>query len=277
MRGRWTAAVAGGLALLTAVTVSACSGAEGSAAEKAVEARDYVALGDSYAAGVGAGNYGDTECKQSKDGGYPQLWVKARAATPFGAVTDATCGGAVIDDVQFNQLTELDENTGWVTLTVGGNDAGWFSVLQQCIFGDGATCRTSVDKAATSFETTMPARLDTLYQAIRNRAPNAKVYVVGYPHLVADPGKGGVSCDSLTDAHRKALNAGADTLDELIKARVAAHQGFTFVDVREAFKGHEACTGEPWIHSVRDDFSESYHPTADGYQAYLRELVAVTG
>ncbi|MEV0898456.1 SGNH/GDSL hydrolase family protein [Actinoplanes sp. NPDC049802] len=276
MRGRWTAAVAGGVALLVGVAASACSGGDESAT-KPVVALGYVALGDSYAAGLGAGNYGDTECKQSKDGGYPQLWVKARAANPFSTVTDATCSGAVIDDVQFRQLSRLDEHTGFVTLTVGGNDAGWTSTLQQCMFGDGATCQASVDKAVATVEATLPARLDTLYQAIRSRAPYAKVYVLGYPHLVADPGAPGVSCESLTGPHRKALNEGADALVEVIKGRVTAQDGFTFVDVREAFKGHEACTEDPWIHAVGDDLSESFHPTADGYQAYLKALVSVTG
>ena len=47
--------------------------------------------------------------------------------------------------------------------------------------------------------------------------------------------------------------------------------------VRGAFEGHEACTKEPWIHSVGDDISESFHPNADGYEAYAKALLSATG
>lgn len=262
--------------MAVALTATACGGGDDSSAE-AVQATGFVALGDSYAAGLGAGNYGDsTECKQSKDGGYPQLWLKLRTVAKFGAVTDASCAGAKINDVRFEQLAKLDDTTGWVTLTVGGNDAGWSATLQQCLLGSDQTCDAAVDKAVAAAESTLPAALDALYQMIRDRAPNAKVYVLGYPHLVAEPGAG-VTCDSLTDARRKSLNEGADSLVELIQGRVAAQQGFTFVDVRKAFAGHEACTKEPWIHSLRDDLSESFHPTTEGHKAYADALFAVTG
>jgi lysophospholipase L1-like esterase len=274
VKRRWISVATTTVAL---AALTACGGAE-DAATKAVDARDFVALGDSYAAGLGAGNYGDNpDCVQSKDGGYPQLWAKLRAATGFGKVTDATCAGAKINDVRFEQLTALSETTGWVTLTVGGNDAGWSGTLQKCLLTDDKTCQTAVDTAVAAAESTLPAELDALYKMIRDRAPNAKVYVLGYPHLVAEPGASGVSCEALTDARRKALNSGADSLVELIQDRVAAQQGFTFVDVRKAFEGHGACTKEPWIHSLRDNLSESYHPTAEGHKAYAEALFAVTG
>ena len=275
MKRRQTAAVTGLLAVTVALTTAACGGGDEGAGP--VESNGFVALGDSYAAGLGAGNYGEKpDCKQSKDGGYPQLWLKLRAAAALGEVTDATCAGAKINDVRFEQLGALDDGTGWVTLTVGGNDAGWSTTLQQCLFGSDQTCKASVDQAITAARGTLPGELDALYKTIRDRAPNAKVYVLGYPHLVAEPGAG-VSCDALNDTRREALNSGADSLVELIQGRVATQPGFTFVDVRKAFAGHEACTKQPWIHSLRDDLSESFHPTAEGHKAYADALFAVTG
>ena len=270
MRARQTTAA---LFVAVALTVSGCGGTD-EAVEKTVAATDFVALGDSYAAGLGAGNYGaDANCKQSKDGGYPQLFAKEQT-TPFAKVTDASCSGAVINDVRFKQLDSLSDTTGVVTLTVGGNDAGWTNSLRACLIGDDTGCAASVKQGVADAQSKLPAALDDLYQSISAKAPNAKVYVLGYPHLVAEPGKSGVTCEQLTDARRKALNEGADDLVELIKGRVEAQPGFTFVDVREAFKGHEACTKQPWIHSVGDDLSEAFHPNADGYQAYLKALVA---
>lgn len=265
--------VAATVAVLAALT--ACGDAE--EATKAVEARDFVALGDSYAAGLGAGNYGpDTTCVRSKDGGYPQLWAALRTLASFGTVTDSSCAGAKINDVRFEQLRALSEKTGWVTLTVGGNDAGWTKSLQTCLLGTDETCATSVSTAVTTVQGTLPAQLDALYKMIKDQAPNAKVYVLGYPHLVAAPGAAGVSCGDLGDARRKALNDGADALDEVIADRAKA-AGFTFVDVRKAFEGHEACTSQPWIHGLRDNLSESYHPTPEGHKAYADALFAVTG
>ncbi|MEU4423812.1 SGNH/GDSL hydrolase family protein [Actinoplanes sp. NPDC024001] len=269
---RWTGVVA---AIAAGLAVASCSGdGGGNDAESAAEARDYVALGDSYSAGVGAGNYLDTECYRSKDAGYPQLWAKSRPAGTLGEVTDNTCGGARIHDVRTTQLRQLDENTGWVTLTVGGNDAGWSQTLQQCLLGSDQTCQSATRTAIGGAESALPEQLDGLYTAIRERAPQAKVYVLGYPHLVASGA--GVKCDALTEARRDALNEGADSLNKLIEAR-AANAGFTFVDVRKAFEGHEVCTATPWIHAVRDLMAESFHPTADGQKAYATALTAVTG
>ena len=47
--------------------------------------------------------------------------------------------------------------------------------------------------------------------------------------------------------------------------------------MREAFEGHEVCSRAPWIHGVRDQLAESFHPTADGQKAYAAALTAVTG
>ncbi|WP_328467763.1 SGNH/GDSL hydrolase family protein [Actinoplanes sp. NBC_00393] len=271
MKRRWISVVT---AVVTGFAVAACGGEGDGDSSASKEARDYVALGDSYAAGLGAGNYADTECYRSTDSSYPQLWAKSRPAGTLGDVVDNTCSGAKIHTVRTSQLRELGEETGWVTLTVGGNDAGWSSTVQQCLMGNDQTCASAAQSAVAAAKVTLPADLDGLYQAIKDRAPNAKVFVLGYPHLVAEGDK--VKCESLTAGHRKALNEGADNLDEIIKERVAA-AGFTFVDVREAFEGHGVCSAAPWIHGVRDQLAESFHPTADGQKAYATALTAVTG
>ncbi|MEV6305639.1 SGNH/GDSL hydrolase family protein [Actinoplanes sp. NPDC051861] len=256
-------------AAAVAVAAGGCSD-DGAGAEP-VKPLDYVALGDSYAAGLGAGNYVDTKCYQSRDSSYPQLWAKTRT---LGTITDRTCSGALIKTVRETQLDAVDADTGWVTLTVGGNDAGWTGALQQCLLGSDQTCRSTVERSTSTVEATLPDDLDGLYTAIRKRAPEAKVFVLGYPHLV---GAGGTGCESLNDARRGALNDGSDSLNESIAAAVGKHEGFTFVDVREAFKGHEACTGDPWINAVRDTLPESFHPNAAGYEAYAKTLAEVTG
>jgi len=269
MKRAWVSA---GVVLL--VATAGCSGSDDEAAPPPT-VRDYVALGDSYASGLGAGNYLNTECYQSRDNSYPQLWVKSRPAGTLGTVTDKTCSGALITTVRDTQLDAVNADTGWVTLTVGGNDAGWVGALRQCLLGNDQTCRSTVSRAEDTAGSVLPDGLDKLYTAIRKRAPEARVFVLGYPHLVGDGA--GAGCESLPEARRELLNDASDTLADTIKAAVEKHDGFTYVDVREAFDGHEACTGDPWINAVRDPLSESFHPNAKGYQAYAGALAEVTG
>ncbi|MFF4302409.1 hypothetical protein [Streptomyces sp. NPDC001601] len=55
-----------------------------------------------------------------------------------------------------------------------------------------------------------------MYSQIRNRAPNARIVVLGYPHLY----KIGGSCAyGIGDTSRNAINSAADTIDSVISAR----------------------------------------------------------
>lgn len=273
----------GGIAAAVAamLVVTGCSGGDGDAVDVPEEAatiiaNDYVALGDSYAAGLGGGGYTDTSCLQSRDDSYPQLWIDGRGTDSLGETVNKACSGAVISSVRDTQLAALTERTGWVTLTVGGNDVGFVAGLQQCVLGSDRTCAQSVRNAVGTMGSKLPGALGALYTEIRQKAPNAEVYVVGYPHLVAGPGDG-VPCEAVSDTRRKILNEASDTLSEVIAKAAGAHPGFTYVDVRDAFAGHEACTKDPWIHALGGDLSESFHPTARGYRAYAETLLGVTG
>ena len=112
------------LALAGFVTAGALPAA---AAPKAVQ---YVALGDSYAAGTALGTYPDCE---HGDGGYPAL-------LPLGSRIDlqanVACSGASVSDVVANQLSALTSDTRLVTLTVGAADLD----LSDCV--DGVHCWT---------------------------------------------------------------------------------------------------------------------------------------
>src|SRR5580704_5786304 len=87
----------------------------------------YVALGDSYSSGVGAGNYTSASgsCDQSTSA-YPQLWANANAPASF---VNETCSGATTSSVISSQLGALNSGTTLVSITVGGNDVGFSSVM----------------------------------------------------------------------------------------------------------------------------------------------------
>jgi lysophospholipase L1-like esterase len=236
---------------------------------------NYVALGDSYASGVGTDDYisDGTSCDRSPEG-YPGLWAAAHGAASFDL---AACSGAETSDVLSGQLGGLSASTNLVTVTIGGNDAGFTTVIENCILENDSGCQTAINNAETFVHNSLPGLLDTTYRAIRSHAPNASVVVLDYPHFYQVPG----SCIfGLDNTKRTAINSGADVLDAAIQTEVGRFGGFHFADVRGAFNPHEICSsGTSWLHSVDfTNLTDSYHPFAAGYSGgYLPVMDSVTG
>ncbi|MEU8527210.1 MULTISPECIES: SGNH/GDSL hydrolase family protein [Streptomyces] len=242
--------------LLGAVLALTGAGAA-QAAESA--ALDYVALGDSYSSGVGAGSYDSASgsCKRSTKA-YPVLWAAANSPSSFAFTA---CSGARTGDVTANQLGPLSAATDLVSVTIGGNDAGFADVMTTCVLQSEATCISRVNQAKSYVDTTLPGKLDAVYNAIRNKAPSARVVVLGYPRFYK---LGGSCIAGLSENERAAINSGSDYLNAATAKRAADH-GFTFASVVPAFTGHEICSGSAWLHSVNWlNIGESYHPTASG-------------
>ncbi|MHC5905276.1 SGNH/GDSL hydrolase family protein [Streptomyces sp. S6] len=257
-------------AVFVSATLLALTGALTAGAGSAQAATGgYVALGDSYSSGVGSGSYisSSGDCKRSTKA-YPYLWNAANSPSSF---TFAACSGAVTSDVLSSQLGGLNSSTGLVTISIGGNDAGFVDVMTTCVLGSDSTCLNRINTAKSFVDSTLPGRLDSVYSAISSKAPNAHVVVLGYPRFY----KLGQSCVGLSEAKRSALNGASDYIDAAIAKRAADH-GFTFGDVRTTFAGHEICDGTPWLHSLELlNLGESYHPTAAGQSGgYLPVLNA---
>ncbi|MEU7060784.1 SGNH/GDSL hydrolase family protein [Streptomyces sp. NPDC046197] len=236
----------------------ALTGAASAQASQPAATGGYVALGDSYSSGVGAGSYiaSSGSCDRSTNA-YPYLWNAAHAPSSFAFTA---CSGARTDDVLANQLGPLNSATALVSLTIGGNDAGFSDVMTTCVLQSDSSCVSRINTAKAYVDTTLPGKLDNLYSTIRGKAPSAHVVVLGYPRFY----KLGQTCLGLSDTKRSAINGAADYLDAAI-AKAAADHGFTFGDVRTTFTGHEICSGSSWLHSVNWlDIGESYHPTAAG-------------
>ncbi|GAA3774276.1 SGNH/GDSL hydrolase family protein [Streptomyces chiangmaiensis] len=236
----------------------ALTGAAAAQASPQAAATGYVALGDSYSSGVGAGSYisSSGDCDRSTKA-YPYLWQAAHAPASFSFMA---CSGARTTDVLNNQLGTLSASTGLVSITVGGNDAGFADVMTTCVLQSDSSCLSRIATAKAYVDSTLPGRLDSVYSAISAKAPSAHVVVLGYPRFY----KLGTTCLGLSQTKRSAINGAADHLDAAIAKRAADH-GFTFGDVRTTFTGHEICSGSSWLHSVNWlNIGESYHPTAAG-------------
>ncbi|MFE5868985.1 SGNH/GDSL hydrolase family protein [Streptomyces roseifaciens] len=249
--------LAGSLSAITLAATLALTGAGSAQASTKPATPAYVALGDSYSSGLGAGSYytNSGDCKRSAKS-YPALWAAAHAPASFAF--DA-CAGARTGDVLSKQLGSLNGSTGLVSLSIGGNDAGFGDTMVTCVLNSDSACINRINEARTFVQNTLPGELDKVYTAIKGRAPSAHVVVLGYPRFY----KLGASCAGLSETKRKAINAAADLLNSVIAKRVADH-GFTYGDAAAAFAGHELCSGSPWLNSVTLPVESSYHPTAAG-------------
>lgn len=232
----------------------------------AASTSDYVALGDSYAAGVGAGGYLDdgSDCGRSA-ASYPGVLATAR-----GYVLDLqACSGAVTSDIP-RQLGTLSASTTRVSLSVGGNDIGFAPVVTECLKPSWwGNCTGAVDGARAAITDQLPGRLRTTYGLVRAKAPNATVVVTGYPRLF-----NGRDCSPLTffSADEMArLNATADLLNATIR-REAERAGFQFVDVTDPFVGHAVCDSPEWIHNASLVVRDSFHPKPAGHRAYATAI-----
>lgn len=233
----------------------------------------YVALGDSYSAGVGSGGYlrASGGCARSARA-YPYLWAAAHSPASFDFTA---CSGATTSDVVGSQLGPLTASTALVSITIGGNDAGFSDVMTTCVLNSDNACLNRIAQARGYAENVLPGLLDKVYSAIRAKAPAARVVVLGYPRFYQLDG--GTCLVGVSRAKRTAINAAADDLDAVIAKRAADH-GFTFADVRSAFAPHEICSGDGWLHSLTIPVHESYHTTAAGQSGgYLPAFTAAAG
>jgi lysophospholipase L1-like esterase len=232
-------------------------------------ASQYVDLGDSYASGVGTRVFYSESgsCKRSPEAYGPKVSAAKGYTLSFQA-----CSGAKTSDVIANQLGTLSSGTALVTLSIGGNDAGFSNVILNCALYY-FTCGSSINEANSYIATKLPGVLDTTYNDIRAKATTAHVVVIGYPHLFSADGK---TCNAnfLTSSNEKKLNETGDKLDAAIKARAEAH-GFTFVDPRSAFANHSVCASEEWLNGQSNPLEESYHPNVKGQARFTTEVEAV--
>ncbi len=249
------ATAAASCAALTALVAAPATQAVSAAATPS-----YVALGDSYSSGTGTRSYlaDGTSCQRSTYS-YPALLA---AATGY-ALNLRACSGATIPDVTSAQLPALSSATAYVTISVGGNDAGFADVLTTCALPWWlSNCNRAVDRAQSFITGTLPGRLSTLYAAIRAQAPNARVVVVGYPRIF-----NGQDCNAGTffsAAEERRLNQTADLINSRISTQAAA-KGFGFADPTSRFVGHAVCDHVEWLNGLSFPISESYHPNRTGH------------
>jgi lysophospholipase L1-like esterase len=252
--------------LVTSSLLTALAATPASAASAYADT-DYVALGDSYSSGVGAPGQVGT-CLRSPYG-YPGQWATANQPKSF---TNLACSGAVTDDVRNTQVPQISSSADLISITIGGNDAGFAPTVLSCEFSSDAACATTVANAEAGISATLAAKLDATYAAIHAKAPGAQVVVLGYP-LLFDTSSSSCGVGGMSLAKRRSLNGGAQVLDDLIEER-ALTAGFSWSDVRDEFAGHGICAATPYLNDLSILApTNSFHPNRTGYTyGYLPAL-----
>ena len=281
---------AGLTALLLAVLALGCSADSeidrplGGSAERVVDVPglpdsiDYVALGDSYTAGpfIGTMRVDPEGCARSKQN-YPAFLADWLDVATY---TDVSCSGATTESLTQDQpllnggatrpqLDALTAETDLVTLGLGGNDFGIYSGLIACRDPDPATCSVArLRQDARRVE----GRVSAAVAEIGRRAPDADVYVVGYPSFMPPEG----SCPQVgapAPALRPLTVIGRG-LNRAIRLG-AESAGAAYVDLETASRGHDVCAGEDaWIQGK--DFhagvAAPFHPLAEGMRGAAGEV-----
>jgi lysophospholipase L1-like esterase len=234
----------------------------------------YVALGDSYSSGTGTRTYYDSGCQRSVYA-YPYLLHNAH---PDWTFVHAACSGAKTGDIINTQSASLTSATNWVSYTIGGNDAGFSSVITECAYPSWASdCNGAINQAQAYVTNTLPGRLDLVNTKIKSLSPAAKVVVFDYPRLF-----NGEDCNAGTwfsPSEETRLNQTADMLrDQLRNGATRAGANFIFRDVISPFVGHAVCDDVEWLNGLSNPIGESYHPNRTGQSSgYYPVLHAVTG
>lgn len=261
----------------------------------------YVALGDSYASGEGLapfaeGTGGPGECHRSASQSYPVRLADSRKRA-FDGLTSVACSGAITADLvttrpnttRAPQLAALNRKTETVTLTIGGNDAGFSVIFGDCVYTVAPELAPVVPGSpgcATRGDLVVSTRIAALaggknapvlpgvyplpdaLRAVAAVAPRAKIYVTGYPQIfgskitnplgcqVNDQAPLFVTADDAAWVRSKAkqLNTGiASAVKTARRAGVNAH----YVDVAGVFRGHNLCDQKPtkkpkspWLNGV---------------------------
>ena len=255
--------------------------------------KSYVSIGDSYTSAPSVLPYEENEVAEKYCGrstvNYPHLVAKALNLS----LTDVSCGGATTSDETEEQIPgktppqddALSESTEVVTIGMGGNDHGLFgTLLNGCTKSDflepepgKAPCKAKYEKyAAETFAEDKPEQ-EAAIKHIKELAPHAKVFVVGYPDILPKVFPG--SCALVwpwKPGDVKWFRKIETTGDKMIKKGAKA-AGAIYVETFKQSESHNTCEpfGTRWIEplNVPPNITPA-HPNAMGEEADAYEVQA---
>lgn len=244
---------------------------------EATRSIDYVAMGDSFSAGpfIGTMRSDPTGCVRSREN-YPAFladWLDV------ASYTDVTCSAATTADLYapmtlFDggtapaQVDALSADTDLVTLGIGGNDFGIYDGLIRCRLPN-ATCAVDVLRADAR---KVAGNIEKAVRRITKAAPDAQVYVVGYPDIL--PTEGTCRAVGASPAALGPVTEVAGLLNASLR-RGARAGGASYVDMAAVSEGHDVCAkGRAWVNGprFRAGIAAPFHPKINGMRAVASEV-----
>jgi lysophospholipase L1-like esterase len=253
----------------------------------------YVALGSSFAAGPGIEPVLADGPKRSGRNYAHQV-----ADALNLRLVDVTSSGATTADILSQQqrtsagrlprqIEAVSADTGLVTVTVGGNDIGYIGKLIKGslvnvvldglrVLPTGLRRLAGYGAKPEQYDAAADA-LVAVVDAVRARAPMARVVLVDYLTVLGDDARTGPDLP-LRPADVRRVQATADGLAAAF-ARAAQRSGADLVTASAASAAHGVGSAEPWVTGFawRPMFAGKlvpYHPTPAGMSAVAALVVA---
>jgi len=291
---RACAAVAGSSLLVIALSGAAGAGFVGPHAASGPPR--YVSLGDSYTAAplVPDQTGSPVGCLRSTHN-YPSLVAAGTGAATF---TDVSCQGATTVNMTHPQSVPLGTNppednalsagATLVTLQIGGNNIGFSDIIIHCTTLSltnpfGSPCKShytsgGTDRLRAKIAAAAP-KVAAGLQGIHADAPNARVFLVGYPVILPSSGNGCWPLVPIAFGDVPYLRGVEKALNSML-ASVAAANNATFVDTYTASIGHDVCQapGTKWVEGlIPTSPAAPFHPNQLGEQGMARQVLAALG
>lgn len=251
--------------------------------------RQWVALGDSYTAGVipAAGDTFEVPrdgCERA-DRSYPQV-IDHDLGSLFD-LTNVSCGAATIENVTFRtqepigrhmppisqdpdypfpavppQSAAVGEGTDVITVGVGGNTLGFADILRKCLElgggsgGVGTPCKHELADAIPARLNTVSSDYDEMLTVLHERAPHAKILTVGYPTVIPQDT---TKCQygsleqfgSITQGDLDWLRTDVlEPLNQTIEKSTGTLDAARFVDLYDSSQNHSVCDSGKWVEGI---------------------------
>jgi lysophospholipase L1-like esterase len=241
---------------------------------------DYVALGDSFAAGplipLQIQPFG---CLKSNNN-YAHIAQRTLAYAEF---RDPSCSGAETEDMTQPQgvtpgpnppqFDSLQPDTELVTINIGGNDIGFSSIAEDCFTFQrrGSPCRDQYvqngrDEISERIRAATPL-VAAVFDGIRQRSPGARAYVLTYAAIF--PERGTFGCwpqMPVADGDIAYLREKQKELNAMLVEQ-AVPFGIGVIDWYQASIGHDACKppGIRWVEpAIPANAAAPVHPNLLG-------------
>ncbi|MET8858770.1 SGNH/GDSL hydrolase family protein [Streptomyces sp. NPDC004579] len=252
---------------------------------------DWVALGDSYTAGVipAAGDVFEIPrdgCERT-DLSYPQ--AIDRDLSSLIELTNVSCGAATIEDITFRAQAPIGRNlpglpedpdypfpsvppqseavkpgTDVITVGVGGNTLGFDEILRKCLElgqgsgGVGTPCKDDLADNIPGKLTKVGKDYDEMLAKLHEKGPHAKILAVGYPTIIP---KDTSKCRyndihqffSITQGDLDWLRQDVlEPLNKTIEKSADARDSATFVNLYDSTEKHSVCDAGKWVEGILD-------------------------